>query len=543
MTVATLVPSTAPFSLPPARRLALWARPHRRGRALADLLTVLDAIPAIGFAAGLAGALGGLAGGDGRIELWLMLAFSSLAVRAILNQVAVRVSAATAMGVKRGVRGLVLEDLFRGRRDGAGGVSSAVEGVEALDGYFARFAALRRAATVAPLLIVSAVAFASPVAAGILLFTLIPFVIGMALAGMAAAAESRRQFEALQRLSVLFLDRIRALPVLIAFQAEAQTVKEISRASTELADRTGRVLKVAFLSSGVLEFFAALSVALVAVYCGFNLLRLLPFDAPETLTLTRAFFVLALAPEVYAPLRRLAAAYHDRQAAEAAAPALVGVADQGPHRPRTRITWTEPPMIRFRGVEIRYEGAPAILNRFDLSIPGGGIVALAGVSGSGKSSLLHLLLGLAPLSAGEVEIGEDRLSQRGDFAGSVGWASQSPIVIPGTLGENIALARQGASSGELLRAAGQAGLHGSLERRLDERGGGLSGGERRRLGLARALLSESTVLLFDEPTANLDCDTETALIVALREACKGRTVIIATHSEAVLAIADHVVRL
>ena len=543
MTVATLILPTGPISLPPARRLALWARPYRRGRALADLLTVLDAIPAIGFAAGLAGALGRLAGGDGRIELWLALAFLSLGFRAILAQVAVYVSAATAFGVKRGVRRLVLEDMFEGRRDGAGGVSSAVEGVEALDGYFARFAALRKAATISPLLIIAAVAFASPVAAGILLFALIPFVIGMALAGIAAAAESRRQFEALQRLSVLFLDRIRALPVLIAFQAEARTVTEIGRASTELADRTGRVLKVAFLSSGVLEFFAALSVALVAVYCGFNLLRLLPFDAPETLTLARAFFVLALAPEVYAPLRRLAAAYHDRQAAEAAVPALAGAADQGPRRAHARITWTEPPMIQFRDVQIRYGDGPAILNHFDLDIPGGAVVAVTGVSGSGKSSLLHLLLGLAPLAGGEVEIGGQRLSQIGDFAGSVGWASQAPIVIPGTLGENIALARQGASSSELLRAAGQAGLHGSLQRRLDERGGGLSGGERRRLGLARALLSQSRVLLFDEPTANLDRDTETALIVALREACKGRTVIIATHSEAVLTVADHVVRL
>jgi len=510
---------------------------------LADLLIILDAIPAIGFAAGLAGALGRVAGGDGGIGFWLALALLSLVVRAVVAQVAVRVSATTAMGIKRGVRHVVLEDLFHARRDGSGGVSSAVEGVEALDGYFARFAPLRKAATVAPLLTIAAVAFASPVAAGILLFTLIPFVTGMALAGMAAAAESRRQFEALQRLSLMFLDRIRALPVLIAFQAEARTTTEIGRASTELADRTGRVLKVAFLSSGVLEFFAALSVALVAVYCGFNLLRLLPFQAPETLTLTRAFFVLALAPEVYAPLRRLAAAYHDRQVAEAAVPALVGAANPGPRRPHPRMTWTEPPMIRFRDVEVRYEGGPAILSRFNLDVPAGAVVALTGVSGSGKSSLLHLLLGLAPLSGGEVWIGAHRLSQIGAFAGSVGWASQAPVVIPGTLGQNIALARQDASSGDILRAAGQAGLHGDLDRRLDERGGGLSGGERRRLGLARALLSESRVLLFDEPTANLDADTATALIGDLRQACKGRTVLIATHAEAILAVVDHVVRL
>ena len=543
MTVETLEHRPAASGPTPAGRLAAWAKTQRGGRKAADLLTVLDALPAVGFAAGLAGALSSTAGGPGSAIGWIVLALASLALRAGLAQTAAVVSTRTAAQIKQGVRRAVLIDLFAGRRDGLEAVSAAVEGVEALNGYFTRFAALRTAATVAPLLIIAAVAVASPVAAGILLFTLVPFAVGMALAGMAAASESRRQFEALQRLSGLFLDRIRALPVLIAFQAGPRATEEIGRASTELADRTGRVLKTAFLSSGVLEFFAALSVALVAVYCGFNLLRLLPFPAPESLTLSRAVFALALAPEVYAPLRRLAAAYHDRQAAEAAAPSLADPSAAG-ERPRASVTvWAAPPAIRFEGVEIRYGRAGPVLSGFDLDVPAGSIVAVAGPSGSGKSSLLHLLLGLSPLSAGDVRIGDARLSRVGDFAGSVGWASQTSLVVPGSLGENIGLGRRGATTGEILRAAGLAGLDGDLRRPLDERGGGLSGGERRKLGLARALLSRSRVLLLDEPTANLDRDAEIELIAVLQRAARGRTTLIATHSEAVLAIADHVVRL
>jgi ATP-binding cassette subfamily C protein CydD len=171
------------------------------------------------------------------------------------------------------------------------------------------------------------------------------------------------------------------------------------------------------------------------------------------------------------------------------------------------------------------------------------MVVIAGASGSGKSSLLHLLLGLAPLSAGEVTIGNTQLSVVGDLAGSVGWASQAPVVIPGTLSSNIALARPNARLGDVLRAAGQAGLSGDLDRILDERGGGLSGGERRRLGLARAFLSDARLLLLDEPTANLDEETEARLVEVIRRAAEGRTTIIATHSRVVMSLADQIVRL
>lgn len=529
----------------PARWLRERARVSRDRSGAASALTILDVAPAIGFAAGLAFAIGALARSGGDAAPWLALAGLSLVARGLIGQAAGAVAVGAARAVKRDVRRDILAQLFSGRRGGRDVLSAPVEGVEALDGYFARFAPVRTAAAVSPLLIIAACVFASPVTAAILLATLLPFIVGMALAGTAAAAESRRQFKALETLSGLFLDRVRALPVLLAFQAEARTADEIGRAADDLERRTNRVLRIAFLSSGVLEFFSALSVALVAVYCGFNLLRLLPFPAPETLDLTRAVFVLALAPEVYAPIRRLAAAYHERQAAEAAAVSLMQDEEPGVGTPFPveRPSWSTAPDIDFRQVGVRYGDAAPVLDGFDLHVPAGSIVALVGPSGAGKSSLLHLLLGLAPLSAGEVAVGGRRLAQAGSFAGAVGWASQSPIVIAASLFDNIALARPGASRREVMQAAAAAGLHGDIDRRLDERGGGLSGGERRRLGLARALLSTSPVLLLDEPTANLDAATEQALVAVIRRAARGRTTLIATHSSAVMALADRVVRL
>lgn len=538
MSVAVLSPPVRP-----ARWLREVGRPWRRLNGLAALLTVLDIVPAAGFAAGLAMAVSTVSASPLSAAPWLGLALACLAGRGLLGQLATTAAARAARAIKGEARRRAAADLFAGRRVGAGAQVAVGEGVDALDGYFARFAPAKAAAAISPLVAIAITALASPVAAGILLFTLLPFAAGMALAGMAAADESRRQFQAMARLSGLFLDRIRALPAILAFQAEAAATREVASASHDLARRTSRVLRLAFLSSGVLEFFSALSVALVAVYCGFNLLRLLPFPAPEQLDLGRAFFVLALAPEVYAPLRRLAAAYHERQAAEAAVPDLVARA-QAPLEPAARLAGGGPaPAVRFERVTIAYGGGAPAVAAFDLEVRPGQLVALAGGSGAGKSSLLHLLLGLAPLTAGEVRVGGERLSAGRDFAGGVAWASQSPMIVPGTLGDNIRLADRSASPARIAEAARRSGLTADLDRPLDERGGGLSGGERRRLALARALLKDAPLLLLDEPTANLDAQAEQAMIALIREAARGRTTLVATHSAAVMAMADRVVTL
>jgi len=520
------------------------------GRAVrtAPLWLLADAPAAVAFAAGLALAIDALPRGLAAAAPWLALLALAAAARGGLAKRAAEAGALAAAGVKARARQDAVASVLGGRVTGGEALSAVVEGVEALDGHVSRFAPARMAAAVAPLLVIAAVAVASPVAAGILLATLVPFGLVMALAGGAAAEESRRQFLALERLSGLFLDRVRALPLVLAFQAEGAVTRDLSVAADDLARRTIRVLRVAFLSSGALEFFAALSVALVAVYCGFNLLRLLPFPVPEQLDLKRAFFALALAPEVYAPLRRLAAAYHDRQAAEAAALTLAAL--PAPVPPAPAVTFDAPPAIRFQAVTVTYAaGEASVFDGFDLDVAPGEVVALLGPSGSGKTTLLNLLLGLAPLSGGEVSIGDQRLSHLGSIAASVAWAGQSPVVLPGTLADNLALARPGAAREDLARAARAVGLDAvlfgrdGLDTRLDERGAGLSGGERRRLGLARALLKPAPILLLDEPTADLDATSEQALLPILRQAARGRTTLIATHSEAVAALADRVVRL
>ena len=416
----------------------------------------------------------------------------------------------------------------------------AVDDIEAHEGLIARFMPLRIAATLSPLIIAAAVALASWFSALILLATLIPFGAGMALAGLAGKAEADRQFASLSRLSGLFVDRVAALPAILAFGAEDRITRQIGGAAREVAVRTMQVLKIAFVSSAMLEFFAALSVALVAVYCGFSLLDLLPFPAPEDLSLGEAFFALTLAPEFYLGMRRLAAAYHDKQQGLAAERSVTAALNQTHSVAATAtVAWSDPMSeLRAEDLTIRYDDDNRI-GPITASWRASGLHVVTGPTGVGKSSLLHALIGLAPVSDGRIIL-NDRAMTAGALMGLTGWAGQRPLLLPGTLADNLRLGVNDLAPRELSRLIAASGLSDLIAARgadlmIDPRGSGLSGGERRRIGLVRAIASGRPLLLLDEPTADLDGATAAQVIELLQEVARTRLVIAATHDPALIA--------
>jgi len=553
------------------------------GVATATAALLFDVLAAIAFAAGLAGAVAALASGDDWMS-WLFLLLGAAAARGACAWAFGRAGADAAADVKTRARRVVVASALQGALDAAATTTSpsratidttsgaflalAVDQVEALDAHAARFVPTRRAAVLAPLVVLLAAACASPFAAIILAATLLPFALLVALAGSASASESRRQFAALARLSSRLADRLRALPIVLAFAAEHRETARLAVAADAVAQRTLAVLRLDFVSSAVLEFFAALCIALIAVYAGFQLLGLLPLRIAERLDLFRAFFVLALAPEFYLPIRRLAAAYHDRQAAQTATERLLACENFGEAAiavaPRETARAGSPkldaPRLRVDGLTIRWTDVAApLVAGLSFDIAPGRVVALVGPSGSGKTSVLRALLGLAPVTAGGWRL-EDldgaSLAESCDPSGGrrvaalTAWIGQTPLVMGATVRENLRLVKPDADDDAIAAALHAAGLKARLVDRaegldasLDERGGGLSGGERRRLAVARALLKGAPLWLLDEPTAHLDVVAEEALVATLREATRGRTVLIATHSERLAAIADVVVRL
>ncbi len=469
----------------------------------------------------------------------------SLAIRATLSIINQKLAMRSARRIISVIRLDIMARALNGRIDSSrhqGRLNALFEDTEALEGYYARFRQSDFQARILPLVFIALMACVSPVSAGILLLTLLPFVALMAILGLTSAEESKRQLDALSRLSNLFVDRIKALPLILSFEAGPRQVRAVDRAAHEVAEKTLSVLKIAFVTSAVLEFFSALSVALIAIYCGFYLLGELPFQVPEVLTFANAFFVLALAPEVYAPMRRLAAAYHDQQTAVAATQRLMEIDVLPENTPSSRLL--SAPEITYETVVCGFPDDPDFrIGPVSFTARPGQVIALKGPTGSGKTTLLRLLLGQGHLTSGVIRIDSQPL---GDIGESIGWVSQAPPILAGSLADNLRVANRSASDEQVRQAIELFGLDAVAEARtgqLNERGSGLSGGERHRIGLARAWLKEAPILVLDEPTADLDAQAEAELIARLPALFKGRTVILSSHSPRLCALADQVVEL
>ncbi|MGG5809581.1 thiol reductant ABC exporter subunit CydD [Falsiroseomonas sp. CW058] len=411
-----------------------------------------------------------------------------------------------------------------------------VDRIEALEGFLTRWLPAAMLALAGPAL-VAAAALAADAPSGLILLgagLLVP--VAMAVTGIGAAQASRRQFDALGRLSGRFLDRMRGLPTLVLFRRQEAEAAALGRAAEELRGRTMRVLRVAFLSSAAMELLAALAIASLAYRHGLLLAGAHPDPAA-------GIFCLLLVPAFFAPLRAFSQAYHERLGARGAAAELAPLlaAPEGPAGLRLE----ELPrklVVTFTEVTLSYDPTrPAALAGLSFRVMPGETLVLAGPSGAGKSSVLRLLMGFRRPDSGRIALnGQDAtLLAPAELRRLTSYVGQRAHLFRGTLRENIRLARPEATDAQVEAAAEQArvmnfarGLTRGLDTLVGEGGYGLSGGQAQRVAVARAFLRDAPLVLLDEPTAHLDPGTEADVLESLRRLCAGRTAIVATHSRA-----------
>jgi thiol reductant ABC exporter CydD subunit len=436
-------------------------------------------------------------------------------------------------------------------REGAGTgdvATLAVRGIDALDGYFARYLPQVFLAVIVPVTVLVAVLTVDWVSALIIALTLPLIPIFMGLIGLGTKAHTDRQLRTLQVLSGHFLDVVSGLPTLKIFGRSKVQARTIGEVTDRYRKTTMSALRLTFLSSLALELLASLSVALVAVAIGLRLLA-------GHLDLRSALFVLLLAPEAYLPLRHLGAEFHASAEGVSAADKVFEVIDVplSPHPIRTDFPNPATTEITFESVRVVYPGRKvAALDSASLTVGPGEVLAITGPSGCGKSTLLAALLGLVELDAGTIRVGNVDVAtlDREAWRKQIAWVPQRPHLFTGTLADNIRLGRKDAPVSVVEEAVADAGLSGlvrhlprGLDTVLGDGGAGLSAGERRRVALARAFLRDASLLLLDEPTAGLDGQTESEVIDTVRRMSAARTVVLVAHRPALLAVADRVVEL
>ena len=449
--------------------------------------------------------------------------------------------------------------------------NTLVGGVDALDPYLAQYLPQLALSGLVPLLVWVAALRADPLSALVLLLTFPLIPLFMWLIGGAAQERTRRQWVTLSRLAARFLDAVQGLPTLRAFGRAGDEAESIARASEGHREVTMGVLRLAFVSALVLEALATLGTAVVAVEVGLRLLY-------ARVAFREALFVLVLAPEFYRPLRALGAAFHAGMAGREAAGRIAEVLEapgplaapevelggrlEKPGEGGRLATGQDdvarrgsprrgmPPTIAFEDVRFGYDAArgPA-LDGFSLALPAGATVALVGPSGAGKTTAAHLLLRFLEPGGGAITVDGSPLAALApeEWRRRVAWVPQQPRLFHGTVRENVALARPGASDAQLAEAAARArldvvlhGLPRGWETPVGEGGERLSGGEGQRVALARAFLKDAPVLVLDEPTAQLDPESEAAVLDAIEELRTGRTVLLVAHRLTTVTRADRV---
>jgi ATP-binding cassette subfamily C protein CydD len=426
--------------------------------------------------------------------------------------------------------------------------TGAVVGAAALETTFARYLPQVVLAVIIPVAVLVLVAVIDLVSAGIMLLTLPLVPVFMWLVGRFTERRTRERWQALTLLATHFLDVVRGLPTLRAFNRGEAQAERIAAVSDHYRRTTMGTLRVAFLSGAVLELAATLGIALVAVTIGVRLVN-------GGVGLEAGLTVLVLAPELYLPLRNLAAQFHSSAEGRAAAERLLDLIDAAPARRPGAAPAPSPGVVpvRLEAVSFSYPGrAGAVLEAVDLELFPGATVALVGPSGAGKSTIAALLLGLVEPTRGRVAAGPLDLSQCDPRAwrAQIAWVPQHPTLFRGSVADNIRLGAVDAVEERVRAAAALAGadafirgLPAGYDTIVGDGGRPLSAGELQRIALTRAFLRDAPFVILDEPTANLDPESAEVVAEAVERLRAGRMVLLAVHRPGLAAKADRVVRL
>jgi ATP-binding cassette subfamily C protein CydD len=491
----------------------------------------------------------------------LIMLICSFMGRALLTRMQTLLSQKASLNVRHNIRRTMLahwrisSPIYLIDKSTGAFATQFVEDVESMDGYFSRYWPQQALAIISPLLIVSVIAYLNWVCAFILVVAAPLIPLFMILVGMSAEKLNQQYSTVRQRLSGHFLDRVSNLLNIRLLGAEQVIFEEVQNNSQHYRKIVMKTLKVAFLSSTVLEFFTSIAIAALAIYIGFSLYGAITWGPANNVSLFTGLTILILAPEFFQPLRNLSQFYHDRASALGAANNLVELlgnhannhcTDKSPINKSTKSNQADPCQLRthknktrlkLSNLAIGYECNHQLIQKLNAELTSGDLLVVSGNSGTGKTTLLNTIAGFVPALAGSLSITPSN--------NSMAYLPQQAWIKNDTVYENLAALAPKATKNQMCEVLDRLGLaselalkHKGLDTHIGEHGQGLSGGQMQRIALARMLLNPTPVVLLDEPTAKLDALSKKYIINALTILKPEVILVIATHDPSLIDISD-----
>jgi ATP-binding cassette subfamily C protein CydD len=452
-----------------------------------------------------------------------------------------RFSQTKSVDIKSSIRSSLLHHLFHhndifSKKENTGELVAVVaEGVEKLDDYYAKYIpAILHLLVFSTILLVFTFIY-DPLSGIVLLVTgpLILFLMWMI--GTHAKTITQRQWESFEELSGYFLDVLQGLKTLKVFVAEKRESQRVFNASNSLRVLTMKVLRVAFMSGFVLELAASLSIAIVALQVSIRLIEgLMIFET--------GLLILLLAPEFYLPFRALGSHHHAGMEGSAAGEKIFDTGlRHAKLEPKQEMRFDRKPQItvEFKNVGYTYNMETRFaLSNVSCALKPGSLTALVGPTGSGKSTFAKLLLKFLNPTQGAIFVNGASLEsiRNAQWWENLAYVAQDPHFFNGTILDNLVAANKGAGIEHICEAARLAGIHefilnlpNGYHELIFDNASGLSAGEKQRLAIARAFIKDSPLLVLDEPSSNLDPQSEILIAKATQPLVRDRTTLVIAH--------------
>jgi ATP-binding cassette, subfamily C, bacterial CydD len=484
-----------------------------------------------------------------------ILLFGSLIGQPLFTRLQVHLSQKASVRIRNDIRLSILakwrmsSPLELKKHSAGASAAQWVEEVESMDSYFSRYWPQQNLAIISPILILSVIAWLDWLSALLLLISAPLIPLFMILVGMGAEKVNQKYSLIRQRLAGHFLDRVANLDYIKLLRSENAIYDEVKVNSEGYRTVVMKTLKLAFLSSTVLEFFTSVAIASLAIYIGFSLYGSIDWGPASSLTLFSGLAILILAPEFFQPLRNLAAFYHDRATALGSANNLVLLLDSDACDEKSttsnkyyKLSASDSDSeqhiaVRLQNLVIGYNQKLPLPHTINIDIQQAQMLSITGPSGAGKSTLLNTLAGYTAPIAGTMSIYPQ--------AAPIAYLPQRGWIKNDTVFNNLKALAPNATKEQMFDALRIVGLdkellqkHTGLNTLIGEHGQGLSGGQIQRISIARVLLNPAPLILLDEPTSKLDRLSKKYIISALKILKKERILIVASHDPLLLNIAD-----